>query len=341
MNNQDPTFNHGGIVMIHHRVFREFQVDLNRFINTEVNKHSAKMVGEWCNYVNKQIPEKDALIKQLRTENRKLQAELTTCNSKIKTHREHQNALTNKTQRIAILEKEISDAAVTIKNQKLNIASLKCQRMQQLRAKEKVTADFQQLSLKLAEAKEENDRLTLENSRLSNQSIEMMRDLKLDYEERLSDQGKMKDSYYSAYLSEMKAHDSLKSTCQKQATIHKSQLYDRAKEKEILETELKKAASDLEQVKKEYELSLKEKDSEMKHYLKIINEKDSQESSQTPCCPVCMSDIDENKQWIAFYKCGHQTCSECYDNLPLSAQNTKLCPICNTVISVSVPLAAI
>ena len=144
--------------------------------------------------------------------------------------------------------------------------------------------------------------------------------------------------------------------CKKRATVHQSQLHDKVKEVESLKNELAMIKSELEQVKRqprkselpaasndknkrELKLLLDEKESKIQEYLEIINERDTQISSQRPCCRVCMTDLDETKQWIAFYKCGHRSCSECYDDLPLTAQNTKLCPICSTVISVFVPLA--
>ena len=93
--------------------------------------------------------------------------------------------------------------------------------------------------------------------------------------------------------------------------------------------------------KNEFEILLDEKETQIKEFLEIINAKDTQLSSERPCCTVCMLDIDENKHWIAFYTCGHRTCSECYKDLPLTAENTKLCPICNNIISVGVPLVDI
>ena len=330
----DPTYNHGEILMIHHQVFRELQLSLNRFINTEVSKSSAKMVGEWCNYVNKQIPEKDALIKRLQTENRNLQLELTTCNSKLRAHKEQiaaqQTHLTIKTERIGILEKETSDADRIIESQKCNIMTLKSQRMQQLRAKDKAIADFKQLSLKFAEVKQENDRLKFENSFLSSH----LKTAK-DVEEKLKEANKMKDHYHSIYLTEIKEKEKLMAEMtEKDFEILVLKQKQNPEPKSKVQTKKNFLNED------EYKMILNEKDLEIKEYLKIINEKDSQ-SSQTSCCPVCMTDIGENKQWIAFHPCGHQTCSECFDDLPLTAQNTKFCPICNTVISVSVPLADI
>ena len=86
---------------------------------------------------------------------------------------------------------------------------------------------------------------------------------------------------------------------------------------------------------------MKQKDAEIAEYVKIVNEKDNAISLQRPCCPVCMTDLEENKKWIAFHTCGHRSCSDCFDNLPLTAQNNKLCPICKTLISVSLTLADI
>lgn len=201
----DPTYNHGEILMIHHQVFRELQLSLNRFINTEVSKSSAKMVGEWCKYVNKQLPEKDARIKKVESENRNLHAELFKFKNQSKEIADLQCALTNQDKHIKMLEQEKIDAAVTIKNQKLNIASKHSQRIQQLRAKEKAIADFQQLSLKLTEVKKENDRLKCENSFLSSH----LKTAK-DFEEKFKEATKMKDHYHSIYLTAIKEKEKLK-----------------------------------------------------------------------------------------------------------------------------------
>ena len=52
-----------------------------------------------------------------------------------------------------------------------------------------------------------------------------------------------------------------------------------------------------------------------------------------PCCPICMMDLDGDKQWIAFSSCGHRTCSQCYNELVASSLPAKpYCPICKAVI---------
>ena len=122
-----------------------------------------------------------------------------------------------------------------------------------------------------------------------------------------------------------------------------------------METELAKLKSELENFKLldanttfqtinkcfdkiEYEFLLEEKDSKIKEYLKIINEKDAQILSLYPCCPVCLTDLDEKKEMIVFYPCGHRACSKCFDELPWT-NPLKCCPICNWGISRSVALA--
>ena len=126
-----------------------------------------------------------------------------------------------------------------------------------------------------------------------------------------------------------------------------------------MKTELSKSKSEPEQLenpkpkvnsanndfdKTEFELLLDEKDSKIQEYLKIINEKETQILSQKLCCPVCISDLDANKKMIAFYKCGHQACSKCFDELPVTnspgtAHNYKHCPICKACIKRSIALA--
>ena len=174
-----------------------------------------------------------------------------------------------------------------------------------------------------------------------------------DYEERLEDLSKTRDYYYSSFLSEVKENDALKIMHEKQENFQRSQLYDKTKQIDQLKMELFQAISDLNKPKqttkatdttqnsdkREIQLLLEQKNDEIAEYVKIINEKDNLNAFKRSCCPVCMTDLDENRQWIAFHKCGHRTCSDCYDNLPLTAQKTKLCPICRTLISVSVTLA--
>ena len=131
-----------------------------------------------------------------------------------------------------------------------------------------------------------------------------------------------------------------------------------------MKTELSKSKSEPEQLenpkpkvnsantdfdKTEFELLLDEKESKIQEYLKIINEKETQILSQKLCCPICISDLDENKKMIAFYKCGHQACSKCFDELPVTkmpvankpgtTHDLKRCPICKAWISRSVTLA--
>ena len=76
---------------------------------------------------------------------------------------------------------------------------------------------------------------------------------------------------------------------------------------------------------------------------KVINELDSRKSKQTACCPLCFLELEGNKKWIAFYKCGHRTCSECYDDLILTVQQSmqlkSTCPICKAVIEDTITLA--
>ena len=231
MNKADPFSNHEEILMVHHQVFRELQLNLNRYIDAEVSKNSVRIVGEWCNYVNKKLSEKDAFIKQLETEKRNLQAEVANCKSKIENQRkqinEQANALSKKSSRIRTLNGDVvaRDTMITSQNDQI------LDQGQALKSFEKTTSD---LKSKLAEAKKQNDHYISEICRVSNLSIDMMRESDREYEEKLSDQGKMKDYYYSAFLSEMKAHDLLKDTCQKQAAVHKTQLYDKAKEIEVL-----------------------------------------------------------------------------------------------------------
>ena len=54
--------------------------------------------------------------------------------------------------------------------------------------------------------------------------------------------------------------------------------------------------------KAEYDLLLDEKESKIQEYLEIINAKDTQLLSQRLCCPVCITDLNENRKMIAFYK---------------------------------------
>ena len=92
------------------------------------------------------------------------------------------------------------------------------------------------------------------------------------------------------------------------------------------------------QIVRQYKIDL-QKLSTIQEYLKIINAGDTQLSFQKLCCPVCISDIDENKQWVAFHPCGHQTCSECFIDLPPASRDSKRCPICYMLISIGVLLA--
>ena len=71
-----------------------------------------------------------------------------------------------------------------------------------------------------------------------------------------------------------------------------------------------------------------------------INRKDEEKSAQISC-PVCFDEIGENRKWTAFHKCGHRTCCNCFKSLASNGQGKKLCPICRTVISVSVTLEGI
>lgn len=90
----------------------------------------------------------------------------------------------------------------------------------------------------------------------------------------------------------------------------------------------------------EYEMLLSEKDAIIAEYLSEINRKDEEKSARISC-PVCFDEISENRKWTAFHKCGHRTCCNCFKALVSNREGKKLCPICRTVISVSVTLEGI
>ena len=230
------------------------------------------------------------------------------CNSK----------LSNWKQYIEELEQKLKQAESLInqhktENEKLQIQLAKCSTKIENQRRKIVEQEKS-----LAESKKQNDHLTSEI--------------------------KMRDYYYLSYLSGIKENDALKLKLDRQESLHKSQLCDTTKQNDKLKTELFQATSKMEKLKREievksstndnkilmtssekeeFELTLKEKDSQIQEYLKIINEKDDKIRFEKPCCPVCMTDVDADKRWIAFYQCGHRTCSECYDDLQLTLQNTK------------------
>ena len=169
-----------------------------------------------------------------------------------------------------------------------------------------------------------------------------------------------KKKHYSAYVSEREENAALRTKHAENVNRRKSHVdmietlfRDKNKQIDQLKNDLSQATSELNELKQATEISipttelgggginllLEQKDAEIEEYVKIINEKDNLIAFQRPCCPVCMTDLDENRQWIAFHRCGHRTCSDCFDNLPPTAEKTKLCPICRTVITVSVTLA--
>ena len=75
------------------------------------------------------------------------------------------------------------------------------------------------------------------------------------------------------------------------------------------------------------------------HFLEI-NRQDEEKSARTSC-PVCFDEISEKRKWTAFHKCGHRTCCNCFKGLSVDNHGKRLCPICRTVISVSVTLEGI
>lgn len=90
----------------------------------------------------------------------------------------------------------------------------------------------------------------------------------------------------------------------------------------------------------EYEMLLSEKDAIIAEYLSEINRKD-EEKSERISCPVCFDEISENRKWTAFHNCGHRTCCNCFKSLASNSEGKKHCPICGSVISVSVTLEGI
>ena len=274
-----------------------------------------------------------------------LQRQLNKYSTKIENQRktlvDQQCALINKSKQIEKLEANYQAVVLSLKEQNNKILTQE----EDLKVYKKTTTD---LTLEIAELRRQNDHWISEIRRISDEQVRT----KQNYEERLSDQGKMKDQYYSAYLLEIKKNDSLHIELQKQATEHQSKLYDSAKRIELLKNELEQvkiqprktglpaASSDLNN--QELKLLLDEKESKIKEYLKMINEKDAQILSLNPCCPVCLTDLDENDEMLVFYPCGHRSCSECFDEL--SWTNTagtphKCCTFCNVGIMRSVALA--
>ena len=71
-----------------------------------------------------------------------------------------------------------------------------------------------------------------------------------------------------------------------------------------------------------------------------INRKDEEKSARISC-PICFDEISEKRKWTAFHPCGHRTCSNCFIGITADNQGDKPCPICRTVISVSVTLEGI
>ena len=351
--NQFPFFTQREINLVQLQHSNELIANLNKLINAEVIKNSTKMTHWTMNFFNsklsnwkqyseelqQKLKQAESLINQLKAENEKLQIQLGKCSTRIENQHkkivEQENAIDKKTK---------------------ELESLKIVHATTVRSHGECAESLEKTSKDLAESKKQNDYLTSEISKQSNILIDKIE----DYEARLVDQGKMADNYFSSYLSEFKENDALKVKLKQQENLHTSQLFDLTKQNDKLKTELFQATSKMEKLKREievksanndnkilmtspekeeFELILKEKDSQIQEYLKIINQKDDKIQLQKPCCPVCMTDVEEEKQWIAFYKCGHRTCSECYDDLQLTPQNTKLCPICQTVVSVSVVLA--
>ena len=351
------------------QVFQELQ----SVINAELNKHLTKMVestvnfcnnriGPWKNhieYLERRLNEADKLLtggEEIMNLNQieinDLQRQLNKYSTKIENQRktlvDQQCALINKSKQIEKLEANYQAVVLSLKEQNNKILTQE----EDLKVYTKTTTD---LTLEIAELRRQNDHWISEIRRISDEQVRT----KQNYEERLSDQGKMKDQYYSAYLLEIKKNDSLHIEAQKQATVHQSQLYDRAKEIERLKNEKTIIKSELEQVKlqpketevpaasndlniRKYKLILDEKESKIQEYLKIINEKDAKIWLQKLCCPVCLTDLDENEEMLVFYACGHRACSKCFDDFPetnLAGTPHKQCPICKAGIIRSVVLA--
>ena len=69
----------------------------------------------------------------------------------------------------------------------------------------------------------------------------------------------------------------------------------------------------------ENEILLQEKDETIAEYLKEINKLDHGATSGQ-ACPNCFKDmkqaIAEGSCWVQFEPCGHQTCYECFSDLP-------------------------
>ncbi len=57
-----------------------------------------------------------------------------------------------------------------------------------------------------------------------------------------------------------------------------------------------------------------------------------------------MTDLDADNQWIVFYRCGHRICSQCFNELIHSVQESlqqpvkPYCPICTAVIEDTITL---
>ena len=301
--------------------------------------------------LQQKLKEKQALIDNLKAEKENLENRIEWCSNEIENQRkqinEQANALSKKSKRIETLEGVIVARDIMIKSQ--NEKNL--DQEQTLKSFAKTISD---LKSQLAEAEHQNDLFVSDLCYYE------------ETEHKLRFEIDKKDYYHSLYQSEMKAHDLLKNAYQEQANVHQSQLNERAQEIETLKKDLTTASSELEQVKlksrtiedrtyynalnaDEYELSLIAKDSKIQEYLDEINAKDAEfEAAQIlspkPCCPVCLTDLDENKKMIAFYRCGHRACSECFDEFPVAnkpgtTHDYKRCPICEAWIVRSMVLA--
>ena len=308
-------FNNREISFPQQQVFNELESSLNNIVKAELNKYLMKItestvifcnnrMGLWKNHIthlehkltqaDKLLTEGEELINLHEIEKNDLQRQLNNYSAKIKNQRKNivqqQNALIEKSKYIKTLEANYNALVLSVKEQNKKIIA----QDEDTKVYKKATTD---LTLEIAEVRRQNDHWISESRRLSEKN------------------------------------DSLHIELQKQATEHQSKLYDSAKRIERLKNELAAIKSKLEHVKlqpqkmkvpaascvldkQDLKLLLDEKESKIQEYLKIINEKDGQILSQKPCCPVCLTDLDRNQEMIVFYPCGHQSCSECFGELP-------------------------
>ena len=320
---QSNTLDYVELPLFQKQVSDELQSNLNKIINEEVSKYSKKMTETTiavCNEkmfkcksftekLQQELYDKEARINNLNVEKQSLKNQLTSCFSQIENQKKQisnqEDVLAKKLRRIEILEKENAEASRLIDNERKNIATLEHVRAHEVKSFGKVTADFER---KIAAAEK---------------SIKHWKHQACSEVNRCIDTMKERDTFHSLYLKEVGQHMDLMAKCEKLEQINKMKI--------TAETKTLK--------NNEYELLLDQKESTIQEYLKIINARDTQLSFQKLCCPVCISDIDENKQWVAFHPCGHQTCSECFIDLPPASRDSKRCPICYMLISIGVLLA--